>query len=144
MKHVEFSVGYKMNVYVCRSVIPTGLPLFLRVFAKQRKRLLALSYLSVSPSVCPFVWLSIGPPVRLSVCLFFLGFHSTSFHEIWYLSIFRRSAKEIQFSLKSDKKSSTLREDRCIFMIISRWILLRMRNIADRFEENLKHTFCVP
>jgi hypothetical protein len=34
-----------------------------------------------------------------------LGFHSTDFHEIWYLNIFRKSVEKIQVSLKSDKNN---------------------------------------
>ena len=32
-----------------------------------------------------------------------LGSHCSDFHEIWYLSIFRKSVEKIQVSLKSDK-----------------------------------------
>ena len=32
-----------------------------------------------------------------------LGTHRTDFHEIWYLSIFRKSVEKIQVSLKSGK-----------------------------------------
>ena len=34
-----------------------------------------------------------------------LGFHWTDFHEIWYLSIFRKSVKKFQVSLKLDKNN---------------------------------------
>jgi hypothetical protein len=40
-----------------------------------------------------------------------LGSHWADFHEIWYLSIFGRSAEKIQVSLKSDKKTGTLHEE---------------------------------
>jgi hypothetical protein len=43
-----------------------------------------------------------------------LDSHWTDFHEIWYISIFRKSSQKIQFSLKS-----------CC-------ILLRMRNVLDK------------
>jgi hypothetical protein len=33
------------------------------------------------------------------------------FHEIWYLIIFRKSAENIQVSLKSDMNKGTLHED---------------------------------
>jgi hypothetical protein len=56
-------------------------------FAKLQKRLLALSI----------------PSVRLSVRMNQHGSHWTDFHEISYLSIFRKSAKKIQLSLKSEK-----------------------------------------
>ena len=41
---------------------------------------------------------SVCPSVRLE-----LGSHWTDFREIWYLSIFRKSVKKIQVSLKSDE-----------------------------------------
>ena len=34
-----------------------------------------------------------------------LGSHWTDFHEIWYMSIFRKSVEKIQVSLRSDKNS---------------------------------------
>ena len=41
----------------------------------------------------------------LSVHVKQLGFHRTDFHEVWYLSIFCKSAKKIRVSLKSDKNN---------------------------------------
>jgi hypothetical protein len=66
----------------------------------------------------------------MSVCL--SGFQWTDFHEIWYLIIFRKYADKIQVSLKSDNNNGTLHQNLCTVMIISRWILLRMRNVSDR------------
>jgi hypothetical protein len=43
--------------------------------------------------------------VCLSVHMDQLGSQWTDFHEIWYLSIFRKSAEKIQVSLKSDKNN---------------------------------------
>ena len=34
-----------------------------------------------------------------------LGSHRTDFHEIWYLSVFRKYVENIQVSLKSDKNN---------------------------------------
>ena len=45
--------------------------------------------------------------VRLSVCTEQLGSHWTDFHEIWYLSIFRKSVEKIQTSLKSEKNNGS-------------------------------------
>jgi len=42
---------------------------------------------------------SVRPSARLS------GFHRAYFHEILYLSIFRKSVEKIQVSLKSDKNN---------------------------------------
>jgi hypothetical protein len=46
--------------------------------------------------------------------------------------IFRKSVEKIQVSLKSDNNNGTLHEDLCTFMIVSRSILLRMKNISDK------------
>jgi len=51
---------------------------------------------------CMVTWTS-RAPVSPSVPMEQLGFHRTDFHEIWYLSIFRKSVERIQFSLKPDK-----------------------------------------
>jgi len=59
---------------------------FLDTFAKWRK------------STISFV-MSVRPSFRMEK----LGSHWTDFHEIWYLSIFQKSAEQIQVSLKSDK-----------------------------------------
>jgi hypothetical protein len=48
------------------------------------------------------------------------------------LNIFRKSVEKIEVSLKSDNNNGTLHEDLCTFMVISRWILLRMRNVSDK------------
>ena len=48
--------------------------------------------------------LSIRPSVH-SVRMERLGFHWTNFHEIWYLSVFRKPVENIQVSLKSHKKN---------------------------------------
>ena len=48
--------------------------------------------------------------------------------------IFRKSIEKIQVSLNSDNNNSTLHEDRCTVSIISRLILLRMRNVSDKIK----------
>jgi len=40
-----------------------------------------------------------------SVCMGQLGSHCMDFHEIWYLSIFRKSVEKIQVALKSGKNN---------------------------------------
>jgi hypothetical protein len=47
----------------------------------------------------------VHPSVRPSVRMEQLGPHWRDFHEIWYLLTFRKTAKKIQVSLKSDKNS---------------------------------------
>jgi hypothetical protein len=61
---------------------------FLGAFAKSRKAIT-----SVVMSVC------------LSVFMEQLGFHWMDWHEIDFLSIFRKSVEKIQVTLKSDKHS---------------------------------------
>jgi hypothetical protein len=43
--------------------------------------------------------------VRSSVRMEQLGYNSKDFHEIWYLSIFRKTVEKIQVSLNSDKNN---------------------------------------
>jgi len=66
---------------------------------------------------------------------------------IWWASkdaskwhAFQKSVKEIRGSLKSDKNNGTLYEAFCIctFVILSRWILLRMRNLQTKVAEKIK------
>jgi hypothetical protein len=61
---------------------------------------------SVHPSVCPSVCLSIRPSARKT------QLSLDGVHENWYLSIFRKSVKKIQVSLKPDKNIGTVHKDR--------------------------------
>ena len=79
------------------------------------------------------VWLSVCPSFCQSVRMEQLGSHWTDFHEIWF-GFRRRSVEKIQVSLNCGK---TLYEHLCICMIISRPILLKMRNVSDiSYREN--------
>jgi len=49
---------------------------------------------------------------------------------------FRKSVQEIRVSLKSEKNSGTLHEDRYTFMMTSRLVLLRARNFSDKRRDN--------
>jgi len=44
-----------------------------------------------------------------------------NYHYIWYLKIFKKSASDVQVSLKSDKINSTSREDLHTATVISCW-----------------------
>ena len=71
-----------------------------------------------------------------------LGYDWKNFGEIWYLAIFRKSTKKIQFSLKSDNNGCILQEDQWPFLIISRSVPLRMRNVSDKIVQKIKtHIF---
>ena len=71
------------------------------------------------------------------------GSYWTDFHEIWcrYLS---KSLENIQVSLESKKNKGILHEDLRTFTIISRRVILRMRNISDqcgRENQNMHFIF---
>jgi hypothetical protein len=61
-----------------------------------------------------------------------IGSHRKDFHENLYLGIFRKSVQNILVSLKSGKIKGILHEDRYSIFIISRSVLLRMRNVSDK------------
>ena len=55
---------------------------------------------------------------------------------------FRKSVEKIKLLLKSDKNNGTLHEDLCTFLILSRSVLLRMRNVSDKScRENQNNHF---
>ena len=65
--------------------------------------------------ICHFCYSCLGAFAKLrkavislikSVCMEELSSHWKDFHEIWYLSIFKKSFKEIQVSLKSGKNNA--------------------------------------
>ena len=70
----------------------------------------------------------------LSVRMEQLGSHWMNFHEISYLSILLNSVEKTQVSIKHDKNNGycTLREHQYTFSIISRAVLVRMRNVSDK------------
>ena len=76
--------------------------------------------------------MSVCLPACLPVRMKQLGCRWTDFHEIWYLSIFRKSVEKIQVSLKSDKSNRCFTwrplyiSDKILF------IFLRMRNASDK------------
>ena len=76
--------------------------------------------------------------MRLSVHMAQLGSHWTDFHEIWYVSIFRKCAMKIQVSLKSDNNNGTLHEDQYTFFITSRSNLLRIKTFQTKVVEKIK------
>jgi hypothetical protein len=70
--------------------------------------------------------------ICLSVSVEKFGCHRKDFRKSCYLCIFRKSVEEIEFSLKSDKNKGQIK-----FIIISREILLRMKNVSEKsFREN--------
>ena len=85
-------------------------------------------------------WLrNVCPSVRPSSYMERLGSHLTDVHEIRYLSIFfsENLSRKFRFHYSLTRMTGTLHEDRCTFMIISRSVLLVIRNVSDeRCTEN--------
>ena len=69
-----------------------------------------------------------SPSIRMEQ----LDSHWTDFHEILYLWILPTPVEKRQISLNPTRILFTLQEDLFTFMIVSRRILLRMRNVSDR------------
>jgi hypothetical protein len=95
---------------------------FLGAFAKLRK-----ATISFVMSICP------------SVRMEQPGSHWTDFHEISYLSIFRTSVGNIQASLSLTRKTGTLQEDQCTFIIIPRPVFLR--HVSDKSCREKRKTY---
>jgi hypothetical protein len=108
-----------MYVYMC---IAHSLP-FLGVFAKLRKQTVHFVMCDRLSVLLPF-WV----PTGRTVVKFY---------------IFRKSFAEFQVPLKSENKEGTLHEDVCNFITISRWILLIMSNVSDKFAEKIKNAFYI-
>jgi hypothetical protein len=108
---------YRSNLTLTYTYLPAYFGLYLAHSQNCNRRLLASWCMFACLSVCLCVRLSMCPSVCVSVCLCVclsvylsvrmeqLGSQSMDFHEIWYLSICRKSVEEIQISLKSDKDS---------------------------------------
>jgi len=70
-----------------------------------------------------------------------LGSHWTDFHEILYLSIFRKSFEKFQVSLKSDKNNSTLHEDQYTFLSYLAQLFLERKMFRTKVVEKLETHF---
>jgi len=89
------------------------------------KRLLALPCLSVC----------------LSLCIEQFNSHWMDFHEVWYLGIFKKLLDSV--SLKCDKNNGYfLCEDVCTFMLVSPWMLLRLRNVSNKTCRENQNAHC--
>jgi len=57
------------------------------------------------------------------------GLHWTDFRDIGHMNIFRNPTEEIQVSLKFDKDTGYFTRIPVLFIIISRSVLFRTRNV---------------
>jgi hypothetical protein len=77
--------------------------------------------------------------VCVSVRMEQLSSHWTDFHEIWNLRMLPKPNTNIEVSLKSEKNKEYFR---CIFIITSRKILLKIRIFfRQKLQRKSKHTF---
>ena len=81
-----------------------------------------------------------------SVRIVQLTSHWKDFHVTWYLSILRKSVGNIQASLTSDKNNRYCiwRPIYIVYLNLSRWILLRMKNVSSRicrWNQNIHFVF---
>jgi hypothetical protein len=76
------------------------------------------------------------PPLTLWVLLGLLW--GSLYIYLWFLRFFPRFSREFKFHYNLTGIKDTLHDDRCTFMIISRWILLRMRNVPEKIVEKIK------
>jgi hypothetical protein len=70
-----------------------------------------------------------------------LGSISKNFCGIWYLSIFVKRVGKIQVSLKSDNNSGYCTWRPVYIFIVSRIIILKMRNVSDKRRQP-EHILC--
>jgi len=102
-------------LYVIKTRTCWNTSFFLGALEKFRKAIICF-ITSVRPSVRP----------RGTTRLYLDGFS-------WNMTfIFRKSVDKIQVWLKSNKNNGTSHEDQCTFKVVSRKILLRMRNVSDK------------
>ena len=69
---------------------------------------------------------------RLSIHMEQISSHWTDFHGIRYIYILEHLLRIFKFHLNLTRVTGTLHWDSCTFVIISHWILLRLRNVSDR------------
>ena len=82
----------------------------------------------------------------MSVCLplaWKIDLYWAEIQEIWYYCIFRKSIEKTLFHYNMTNITGSLHNDQHTFMIISRWILLRMRNVSDKSCRENQNTIYV-
>jgi hypothetical protein len=82
------------------SLLPSSLIAIISLFFKRGVKLLG-TFAKLRKPTISFV-MSVRPSVRMDQ----LSFHWANFRGIWYLSIFIKSVKKIQVSLKSNQKNA--------------------------------------
>ena len=62
---------------------------------------------------------------------------------MWFVFIFCQFVKRIRQSLTSDKMTGTLCKEMCSFMLVSRRVILKTRNVSDEICKKRGKTFYV-
>jgi hypothetical protein len=70
-----------------------------------------------------------------------LGSHRTDFHEIGIWVLLENMWRKLKCHRNLTRITGTVIENVCTFMIISCWILLRMRNVSDGVVEKIRTHF---
>ena len=94
-------------------------------------------------SVCLPVCLSFCLSGSLFDCMERLSSYSTDSREIWYLNNFRKFVEKFKFHENLTRITRTSIKDLFKFMIISRWIILKMRNVSDKICRENQNTHFV-
>jgi len=85
-------------------------------------------------------WLRhVGPPARMQQ----FGYNWTNFHGVLCLMILPPSEnllRYVEFDENLTKMAGTVHEGLSTFIIISHWILLRTRNVADKRFRGIQNT----
>jgi len=81
--------------------------------------------------------LSVCPSVRMEQ----LGSHWADIHESWYWCTLWKFVHNVQFSFTSSQNSGYITWRPNYVFIISRSVILRMRNVSDKFAEKIRHAF---
>ena len=87
-----------------------------------------------------FVKLSVHLSVRPSVRMEQLGYHWTDFHEILYLSAFRKFTEKFQVLLKCDVNNGYFTRRPIPIFVIYRPVLLGIRKISDKICTENRNT----
>jgi len=121
--------NFRVQFLLSRSEI---LRLFVRILGVVIRRVRKITK-KRSISFVMYVYLSIRPHGTIRLPLD--GFS-------WNLmfKIFRKSVRKFKFLYNQTRITGTLHDDLCTFMIISGWVILRMRNVSDESCRQNKNT----
>jgi hypothetical protein len=83
----------------------------------------------------------VRPSVRLSVRMGILGPHGRIFIKFDIWALFANMLRKLNFYQNLKRRKCTLYAYICTFMVVPRWILLKMRNISERSWRGNQNTY---